>query len=279
MPFSFIEIEERKKRVIFFLFLFLIFFYFLSFWFLTITARFALFSVSMTSLRQAFYLTPKYIFTILGIALLAAIFHWLTAVADSTEWLLRILKALPPDKEDAYHKRLQNIIDEISVATGGKKINCVVLPVFALNAFSIADLRNQAIIGVTEGIISRLNRAQLEAVVAHETAHIVSGDTLVKTITVSLFGVYGTILTGLRAGMEQSSKGYYGRGGRGLNPSVLIIYLVTSIIYGLSKFIAMFISRECEYRADAVAVRLVRDPLSLAQGLYKISRAWRGGGL
>ena len=58
----------------------------------------------------------------------------------------------------------------------------------------------------------------------------------------------------------------------------LILYLVLGALRFLTLLISMLISRQCEYRADAVAVKLCRDPLSLAQALRRISRGWRGGG-
>lgn len=276
MPFSFIEIEERKKTVIFFLFLFMVLFYFFGAWCLTVTVRFAFLVKTTNSFRHLFFLPFQHLLTIFFIALIAGGLHWYFSVSTGVEMILRSLRARPPDKEDTYHQKLQHIVDEVGVATGGRRIECVVLPLFAMNAFSIADFKNRAVIGVTEGLIARLKRAQLEAVVAHEAAHIVSQDTLIKTITASLFGVYAVLLAQLKKSIEASFNGSYRS--RGPHPAVILIFIVTAIIHGVGKVLSMFISRQCEYRADAVAVRLVRDPLSLAQSLYKISRNWRGGG-
>lgn len=286
MPFSFIDIEERKTKEIIFLFIFLVGFYFFSAWILAVTVKFLL----AFQLKMAFHNIAKFplnqLVIIFCTALLIAVFHWWYSTSSSIPRILTILKSQPLDKEDRYHKRLGNIVEEVSVATGGRKIEAVVLPIYAMNAFSLADSNGRAIIGVTEGLLAKLNRAQLEAVVAHEAAHIVTQDTLIKTIAVSLFSVYGSICEMLKKAMTSgtSSRGssgrYYRSGNRGGLPfQLIVLYVVVAILYCMSKIISMFISRQCEYRADAVAVRLVRDPLGLARALYKISRGWRGGGV
>ena len=278
MPFSFIEIEERKKRVIIFLFLGIILFYFFGAYILTITLR-AIFTLSrVTSWKNIFLLPLGHLVAILSFAFIVGILHWFMSVSGGAEKILRVLRAYPPDKEDTYHRRLTHIVEEVSIATGGRKIDCMVLPLSCMNAFSLDDFRNHAVIGVTEGLLSRLNRPQLEAVVAHEAAHIVSKDTLIKTVAVSLFSIYGAIMEHLKKSMSGSARYSYSKRG-GAPPAVIVVYVVCAILYGLSKCMSMFISRQCEYRADAIAIRLVRYPLSLAQALYRISRGWRGGGI
>jgi heat shock protein HtpX len=200
---------------------------------------------------------------------------------DAANLIIRVLKAYPLDKNDQYHQRLANIIEEVGIATGGRKYECMVLPISGMNAFSVADFGGRTIIGVTEGLLSRLNRAQIEAVVAHEVAHIVSKDTLIKSVAASLFSVFGFVMAQLKKVISRGNCGTTSYNSKNRGSGVLVIfvlYLVASILYFFSKMISMFISRQCEYRADAVAIRLVRDPLSLAQSLYRISRGWRGGG-
>jgi len=288
MSFSFIDIEERKKRLVSLFFALLVLFYFFSIWVLAVTIKIVgiTFGINLhpsriylertISLRQYFLLTPLSLLVIFFVALIVGFFHWYFSTSKIKDNLLALLKARHPDKNDRYHRRLQNIIDEVSVATGGRKFECVVIPTIAMNAFSIDDLQGRAVIGVTEGALSRLNRAQLEAVVAHEAAHIVSGDSLIKSIAVSIFGIYESILDKLKETIEKSGESSYER--RGVHPSIIVLFIVAAILRGLGKFISMFVSRQCEYRADAVAVRLTREPFSLAQGLYRISKKWRGGG-
>jgi heat shock protein HtpX len=279
MPFSFIEIEEHKSWQIGFVFAGLVMFYFVGASLLIIVTHYFFIcnGRSYESLCGFSLLQPKiFIYTFL-VALVAAILHWTYSIYESIPRLLKIMRAAPPDLEDTYHKQLQNIIDEVCVAVGGRKIDCVVLPTSALNAFSMADFSGKAVIGVTEGLLTRLNRAQLEAVVGHEAGHIIMGDTLIETATVSTVSVFTGLNHFLGEALRGSRSSRSERGG-GVILLVLVLYLVTLVLKFLTYLISMFISRECEYRADAVAVRLVRDPLSLAQALRKITSRWRGGG-
>ncbi|RKY28129.1 MAG: hypothetical protein DRP61_02500 [Candidatus Omnitrophota bacterium] len=276
MPFSFIEIEKRKTRIVFLFFFILLLFYFFSAWLIIVAVKFFFFAFSGLRLRSFFYFSPKLIGGIFVVALISAIFHWVFSISNVNERIIKVLGSKEPDKDDLYHKRFMNIIEEVKIASGGLNISAVVMPILAMNAFSLANFKNQGIIGITEGLLARLDRAEIEAVVAHEVAHIVSRDTLIKTVAVSIFGVYGSILAKVKNSLTETRYSY-GRG-RGL-VFLVFMYVVLSLINSLGKIISCFISRQCEYRADSVAVRLTRDPLSLAKALYKISIHWRGAGL
>lgn len=286
MPFSFIEIEKTKTRKIYFLFIFLILFYFLSAWIVVASTNLFFFGASLETVndpvpRSLLLLEPAALFTIFGAAMAVGLIHWYYSMYNMTGKILSCLDAHSPDNNDAYHKKFENIISEVSVATGGKHIESVILPVSAMNAFSVADNHGRAVIGISEGLLSRLNRAQLEAVVAHEAAHIVSGDAFINTVAVSLFGIYGALLEKIQislSGMGER-RGRYSSGSGRLGAYFIFMYVVLSVITLLGKLISTFLSRACEYRADAVAVRLARDPYSLAQSLYLITKKWRGSGL
>ncbi|HQL41695.1 MAG TPA: hypothetical protein PLO93_05320, partial [Candidatus Omnitrophota bacterium] len=102
-----------------------------------------------------------------AIAFFCGIGHWVFTVNGLVEKILGILKAERLNPEDKYHAVFRNIIDEVSVATGGVRIEGVVIPVCAMNAFAISDFSGRNVIGVTEGLLARLSRAQLKTVVDH----------------------------------------------------------------------------------------------------------------
>ena len=81
----------------------------------------------------------------------------------------------PLDAGDRYHQRLANIVEEMRIATGSPRIECVTVRTLGLNAFAFSDLHGGGVIGVTEGALARLSRQQLQGVVAHEFAHVLSG--------------------------------------------------------------------------------------------------------
>jgi len=280
MPYSFTKIEEEKSKTITFVFSFLVLTYFISIWLIVFLVKNL---YGKEELLAGYYskvdptihpLGFAETLTVFAIAFVVSYVHWRITTYDIISKILKILKAQEINVQDTYHKMFKNIIEEVSVATGGKKIDGVVVPSMAMNAFAIADLKGNAVIGVTEGLLSRLSRPQVEAVVGHEAAHVVSGDCVTTTITSSMFQLYSAIL--------KAVEKMLGRGGRysGRNFIILIpIYLLLALTHAMNNLMRMFISRQREYRADAVAVRLTRDPLALSEALYSISYHWRGAGL
>ncbi|MFH0940390.1 MAG: zinc metalloprotease HtpX [Candidatus Omnitrophota bacterium] len=261
MPFSFIEIEEKKTRVIGFLFLFIILFYFL-------TAYLILIVLENTG---HFGLPPwQHTLAALAVALVIGLFHWWTSTSNLIDKICGLIGAVPIDSKDTYHQYLKNIVEEVSVAIGGRPLEAWVLPSVSMNAFALEDFNGRAVIGVTEGLLTRLSRSQIEAVVGHEAGHIISGDCLSTTVTCALAEIYEEGSTHLASGLKRMR-------GRGSGVLVLV-YIILVIMRFFSSLIRYFISRQREYRADAVAVRLTRDPLSLAEALKLISSNWRGSG-
>jgi heat shock protein HtpX len=265
MPFSFIEIEEEKTRLLGFLFFFVIRFYFL-------TAYLLLAIIHNSFFHKGGFVWPSS--GAVGSALLVAFFvaflHWATSTSHLIEKLSISLGAVELDEKDFYHKGLQNIIDEVSVAIGGRRITGLVIPSVSLNAFALEDFTGRAVIGVTEGLLTRLNRAQLEAVVGHEAGHIAVGDCLSTSVICSLAELYDEMFSRLKIGMQGSR-------GRG-SVLVLALFFIVFFMRFLSMLLRYFISRQKEYRADAMSVRLTRNPLSLAEALSLISAHWRGAG-
>ncbi len=264
MPITFIDIEREKSSRIAFLFVFLIVLYFLvtlsvylgvSFFFLPLLFTRGL---SLLSIGVLFIFS----FSIAGC-------HFWFSSTNVIETIRRSLAAQSPDSKDERHKRLLNIMEEIAIATGNRKrIQCLVIPSLSMNALAADDLRGEAVIAITEGLVSRLNRDQLEAVIAHEAYHILSGDCRSTTLATSLFGMYVTFLEKMQSFSDDDRRG-------GLEPSFLPLWLLLKLSYLLS----MFISREREYRADAASVRMTRNPLAMAEALHLLSRNWTGGGM
>jgi heat shock protein HtpX len=271
MPLTFIDIERQKSWRIWLFFLFLMFLYF------AIATLFAVMTLPVTLQSAPLHFThlhpasPHFVprlWIFLGItALLVAGIHFWFSAYDAVNAVIRGLDAQEPDPKDDIHKMFLNIMEEMHVVTGHQRtIRAVVIPSLALNALAVADLKGQAAIGVTEGLLSRLTRPQLETVIAHEAHHILSGDCLETTIASSLFGTWSSLLESL----TYTSS----RGRTTFSAGVPLAWLLLKLSYLLS----MFISREREYRADAAAVRMTRNPIALAETLYLLSRSWRGAG-
>lgn len=264
MPLTFIEIEKQKSWRISVLFFFLLFIYF--------SLALALMQVlyCVFSLKAGFVLfnaDPLKIVIVTAFVVSLAVVHFWFSAYNAVYAVSNTLNAFPPDPEDAVHMRLKNIMEEIQIVTGNKRqIKCLVIPSLSMNALAAADMKGEAVIGITEGLLSRLTRPQLEAVMAHEAYHILSGDCLETTVAASLFGIYASALEDVKNAKDE-------------DPRALPVFLFLWVMVKLSQMLSMFISREREYRADAGAVRMTRNPMAMAEALHMLSRNWTGSGL
>lgn len=267
MPLTFIEIERQKSWRISLLLIILLFMY------LGVTIA-LLQGLSLFFPGLFFKFRPvlskdnwTHLLTILAFSLMMALIHFWFSASNAVRSVINNLNASPPDPEDGIHKRLMNIMEEIHIVSGNKrKMRCMIIPSLSMNALAVEDLSGDAVVAITEGLLSRLTRPQLESVIAHEAYHILSGDCMETTVCVSLFGIYASALEKLR----NFGNGTY----RGLHPAFFLFW----ILLKLSQLLNMFISREREYRADAASVRMTRNPSAMAEALYLLSRNWTGVG-
>lgn len=264
MPLTFIDIEKQKNWRIGLLFIFLILLYLLISVGLLFSFYQTLFLESLFG--KTFPLSAGWLFILFFFSCAFASVHFYLSAYDTVRYIRKNINATEPDPEDSIHKQLMNIMEEIHVVTGNSvRMQCVVIPSLALNALSAIDMRGNALVAITEGLLSRLSRDQIEAVIAHEAHHILSGDCLESTVAASLFGVPASIVEKVQ--MFSEGRAY-------ISPA----FILTIVLLKLSQFLNMFISREREYRADAGAVRMTRNPLALAEVLHILWRNWRGSG-
>lgn len=261
MPLTFIDIEKQKSwRIVFFLIVLF------GIYFAVILALTASFTHFLPVLSRGILPGVSYMLTILLISVALTSIHFFFTSYNAVSHIKSSLGALKPDRDDEIHKQLMNITDEIRIATGSRKnFECLVIPNLSMNALSAVDLQGNTLIAITEGLLSRIARPQLEAVMAHEAHHILSGDCFETTIASSLFGVPSAVIEKI----QRAS-----RGRAFMSPPFILAWLLVKIGYILN----LFISREREYRADAGAVRITRNPIALAEVLYMLSRNWNGSG-
>lgn len=268
MPITFIDIEREKSSRIAFLFIFLLVLYFFATFSLFLGIAFFFFPLLLRG-ELFFGISLSSVFLVFFFSLSIAACHFWFSSTNVIGTVMRNLSAQPPDLKDARHKRLLNIMDEIRIVSGNrKKMHCLVIPSLSMNALAADDLRGEAVIAITEGLLSRLSRDQLEAVIAHEAYHVLSGDCKAATLATSLFGMYVSFLENIESLSDDDRRG-------GLEPSFLPLW----VLLKLSDLLSMFISREREYRADAASVRMTRNPLAMAEALHLLSRNWTGSGM
>jgi heat shock protein HtpX len=134
----------------------------------------------------------------------------------------------------------------------------------------------RASIAVTEGLVEQLNREELQAVVAHEMGHIRNYDIRLMTVVAALIGTvlliseFGT-RTMRFGGGRSSKKSSKDSGGLGILMVVWIVALILAPF--IAQILAMAVSRQREYLADASGAELTRNPLALASALQKINDA------
>lgn len=268
MAFTHVEIEERRTRTLVFLFAILLALYVSSLIVLVWGIRLFLGFSTRLALAQ--------VLAIVAVAIGIAAVHWLMSAVHLLPRILTVLQANPIDPTDTYHAQFKNIVEEVSVATGGRyHIAPYVIATPAVNACAMSDLHRQAAIIVTEGLLARLNRAQLESVIGHEAAHIARGDSVAHAVLCGLFSLHEEALKRLSGAFgERSGYQVRGRGAALIAFVIIILWLTTKA----KRVCELAISRQQEYRADAVAVRLTRNPLALAEALHVIENHWRGVG-
>ncbi len=167
---------------------------------------------------------------------------------------------------------LVNVVEGLSIAAGIPSPKIYVMNTEALNAFATGRDPAHSAIAVTTGLLKKLNRQELEGVIAHEISHIKNYDIRVQTIAVMLAGFVVLIADIMRRslfwGSWRSDSERESRNGFAFL-ALLIISIVAAIFAELLK---LAISREREYLADATGALLTRNPEGLASALEKISK-------
>lgn len=283
MAYSFVQIEKDKSRTILLSFLGLVFFYFISLLIIVLVCKYFLFRFAISYTDPLPFVAlldwPLLTWTFIG-AGLAGVFHWQMSTRDLIGQALSLMQAAPASIDDARQKMFRNIVEEAQVATGGKfRIEPFVVPVAALNAFALQDFEGRSVIGLTHGLLSRLSREQIEAVVAHEAGHIACGDCLSTTVTSVIFRVFDNVCDAVGLMLRATRLGRGKRNADGYFLLLVVVFLLVNVFRFLGFLGSLFISREREYRADALAVRLTRNPLALAEALFIITHRWKGTGL
>ena len=189
-------------------------------------------------------------------------------------------RSLEPNTTNQAERRLLNIVEEMSIASGVPTPSVYVLEDEAsINAFAAGLTSSDAIVAVTRGTMEKLNRDELQGVVAHEFSHILNGDMRMNVkLSAILFGilVIGLIGRGILRGLGRGRirVGGRGKGGGGAIVVILAIGVAAMIIgyvgYFFGRLIQAAVSRQREFLADASAVQFTRNPDGIGGALRKI---------
>jgi len=217
-------------------------------------------------------------FAALGVGGLSA--AW--GLGNGAKAVLASAHAYPAPGDDPRFRMLNNVVDEMVIASGLPRPAVYIVPDPDPNAFATGRDPGHSAIAVTEGLLETLNREELQGVVAHEMSHIRNYDIRVTTIVAALVGA-AFLLSDLGTRGMWFGMGPGGRRGRsrsrssaggGVGGALMILWLVTLILAPiLGRLLAMAVSRQREYLADASGAELTRNPLGLASALRKLQDA------
>lgn len=205
---------------------------------------------------------------IVALVVFIFLYNWF-AYENSDKIALASVNARPADPNEYYV--LHNVVEEVALAAGIPKPKVYIMEEMQPNAFATGKDQNHAAVCVTTGLLSMMNREELQGVIAHETAHIRNRDILLMTV----IGVVVGLVLILRDIMFRSM--WWGVGGRrrdrdeGGSAILIVIGLILSILAPLIvALIRAAISRQREFLADATGAYIIRDPEGLASALEKI---------
>lgn len=220
-----------------------------------------------------------------GATLLVILVSWL--------WRYRFLSAGPasvmksmrgeriaPDIDDPARRRLMNLVEEMSIASGVPMPDVYLLEARGINACACGLEVDQAAIGVTRGAVEKLSRDELQGVIAHEYSHILHGDMAMNTQMIAwlagLFtvGELGRFVMCLNLSRNDSLFRSNDRESGGSHPAAMmagaLIWLAGSVGMLFGRMLQASVSRQREYLADASAVQYTRNPDGLGNALRKL---------
>ena len=213
---------------------------------------------------SVYYNDPSLFF----IAIIFSLFMNVASFWFSDKIVLSISKAKPASRQEFFD--LYTVTENLSIAAGLPMPKIYVIDDPAPNAFATGRDKKHAVVAVTTGLLQKLERTELEGVIAHELSHIGNRDILLMSAVVVLVGFVSIISDIFLRGMV------FGRGGnRDNNRAGGVLAIVGIVLIILSPIIAtlikLAISRRREYLADASGALLTRYPEGLAKALEKIS--------
>ncbi len=203
------------------------------------------------------------VLAVLVAAGLAAVSYW-----KSDSIALAMSRAQPASVED--YPRLHNIVEGLCIAAGLPKPRLYVIQDDAPNAFATGRNPKHAAVAVTTGLLQKMNRIELEGVIAHELSHVKNYDILVSTLAVTMVGAVALLAdVGVRAMWFGGGRRDRNDGGAG---AVLLIVAALFLVLAplAAKAMQLAVSRRRESLADFSAVEMTRYPPGLVSALEKL---------
>lgn len=225
-------------------------------------AIFFVFIVLIGYFVSSYYGAPE----LLYIAVFLSLFMNILSYWFSDKIVLSIAGARQAKREEFFD--LYNLTENLAITAGLPMPKVYVIEDTAPNAFATGRNKEHAVVAVTTGLLARLERNELEGVIAHELSHIGNRDILLMSVVVVLVGLVSILSDALLRGMAFGRDRENNKAGGILAIVGLVLIILSPIIATLIK---LAISRKREFLADASAALLTRYPEGLASALEKIS--------
>src|SRR3989338_6071315 len=211
--------------------------------------------------RKSFFL----ILIVFVVVIIFSLVYIVGGYYNSHKIAIASVGAKPASREK--HKMFFDLVEGLTLASGLPMPKLYVMPSQQINAFASGRNPKKAVICVTEGALNKLDRRELEGVLAHELGHVGNYDIRYMTLTAILVGMIAIISQIFLRSLFFSGD----RGGDKKNAIFIIIGIALAILAPIVVWLVqMSISRKREYGADATAVKFTRHPDGLIKALEKI---------
>ncbi len=192
--------------------------------------------------------------------------------------VLMSVHARPLDPDSVQHQTVLDVINEMSIASRLPVPKAYVIEDPSPNAFATGRDPSHSVLCVTQGLIDQMDREELQGVVGHEMSHIADYDIRTMTMVAVMVGGIAMLsdflfrimfFTGGRGGRRSGNSSEGGGAGLLIGVAVIVLAAIAPII---AQLVAMAVSRQREYLADASSVEFTRNPRALLRALQKIAQ-------
>lgn len=212
------------------------------------------------------FFDPGYFFVIMIISIIFSLSYTLISYYNSDKIALASVNAKPANRSE--HRQLIDSVESMSLASGLPMPKVYVMQSEQINAFASGRNPQHAVICVTSGALQKLNKQELEGVIAHEMSHIANFDIRFMTLTTVLIGMISILSEIFLRSLWFKSSSSDDKKGSAILMLVGILFAILAPL--MAQLVALAISRKREFTADATGVKFTRYPPGLMNALKKI---------